>query len=275
MQRIPRTFTAPDGSQVDFLEVNHVFGQTAYGQTLKRNVRWDRFQPPGCSNSEWEKLLGSDANNYRHLLLSFGIMKSFLGRLVQDKSVPLSPHDLEILLLTPLVHDWAEAIVGDINLEYKTASHEKKERTILKRQMEEVVPQLLSNETRAEVLDVVFDQKSRLGSLFNITEKIGYFRTAMNAWKRIKNGGSHHSLNALITNVFGFNLPKLTELSGEFQPVKVFLEFHNSAINQVLDHYSDYDFDFYPEYERQPCREKFIKATDAWTTHQRSKIHLG
>lgn len=272
MNKIPHAFIATNGVETPFLKVDEAFSETIYGQTLKRNVRWEKFKPAHSSNEEWEKLLGSDANNYRHLRHQYGLMRVFLERLVKDGSLELSQNDIEVLLLTPLVHDWAEAVVGDINFEYKTAAHEKKERTILGRQLVEVVPHLIGAETRAKILETTFESTTRLGQLFNITEKIGYFRTAINAWKRVNENPDQTNLDAVVTNVVGHNLGLLIELSKDFGPVDEYLRFHRDTINQVISHYSDYDFGFYPEQDRAKSRGNYQKATAAWEMHENASV---
>jgi len=66
--------------------------------------------------------LGADVNNLTHLTLTYGLARSFV--LHQEEADPnfLTNQEKETLLTAALIHDWAEAIVGDLSWMKKLSS---------------------------------------------------------------------------------------------------------------------------------------------------------
>jgi hypothetical protein len=162
-----------------FLKMNtqdraiQAFEESEYGEILKKQIRFAPFKPDHISNDEWERTLGADVNNLKHMKLMKGLCRSF------SKTEGLSKEDTELLVLVASVHDWAEAIVGDIPAPLKTEQDKETEKKHLNELLEE-----FKVENRDRILKILFDINDPLHEKFSLFEKVGYFRTAVIAWEK-------------------------------------------------------------------------------------------
>lgn len=108
-------------------ELTRHIDQSEIGKTLSGMSRFDFFrEASGASPALWEKLLGPDVNNLRHL----GFTASLTVRLIANETEHprgrrFSNRDRQILIVTALTHDLAKAVVGDIPAGIKQATEEE------------------------------------------------------------------------------------------------------------------------------------------------------
>ena len=238
---------------IPFRQIRHLFETSIYGTVLGNQTRYDRYKPDGLQNSEWERLLGADANNLKHLPLSYGLTRSFISYCINapdfgdeknSHMINFTSEDTEILLLAAISHDWAEAIVGDKMFDLKTDKEEKEERTLHKILSHEIIDGLESN-VLSEIMDeanyVSGDRYSKLGQAFNAIERLGYLRTALRAWEQTKKLNQEsdkiliNKLHWLINNVFLNQIKKLLEYSQIYPPVKLYLKNMEKNISETFN----------------------------------------
>ena len=182
---------------VRFGQIHRAFAVTEHGQKLARSTRYDRYKPDGITNEKWERVLGVDVNNLKHLQLTYGLTRRFIeytanpSRLWQkavSAQAQFTPEEQEDLLLAATVHDWAEAVVGDKMFDLKTRAEEDEELAVL-----QTMVQNLYRREEAQVIilridnvinTVIKDRNTKLGRAFNAIERVGYLRTALRAWQK-------------------------------------------------------------------------------------------
>lgn len=197
---IPETFRIRCEERT-FAELYADFAATDHGRRLAENLRFDRFRPDHVSGAEWQRLLGRDVNNLTHLQVTYQLTRGFFRRL--DSLRAPAPHlqfdyeERRQLLFTALVHDWAEAVVGDISYDQKTSDDEDLEWQILGEMTRDLGPA-----AGAKTLEILQDTDSKLGAAFNVIERLGYFRTADRAWR---------TADALVDTALATNLRWLTQ----------------------------------------------------------------
>lgn len=173
----------------------------------------------------WRGLLGADVNNLEHLRLTYGLTRAFLrsARAIAADD-DLGPAHLRFtdeeerqLLFTAIVHDWGEAIVGDISYDQKTDDQEAQEWSVLGELTKDFGP--VAGVRTGEILK---DTGSKLGRSFNVVERIGYLRTGLRAWRLSAETddptlASH--LRWLTQNVLMNQIPALCELAADYPMV--------------------------------------------------------
>lgn len=184
-----------EGFQGDsaLLRIHESFAATTFGETLATEVRYDKYRPEGITKQRWEELLGPDVNNLDHLFDTYQLTGGFIRH--SDRLQPglLSPHDKAILRVASQIHDWGESITTDVNYHDKTVEDELAEQAAFDANLDAFYPandpemRALINEA-AET--VIFDPDSRLGSILNSIERIGYLRTALCADRHAREGSA-------------------------------------------------------------------------------------
>lgn len=122
-----------------FENIHKRFAKSKHGQKLKGEIRFGPYKTASLTNDQWCRLLGMDVNNLHHMSLTRGLAANLLRRIIPD--VNLSRFDLEVLLLTAQVHDWAEAVKSDIPYDHKKKSDEEDEKRILIEMLARFLPE--------------------------------------------------------------------------------------------------------------------------------------
>lgn len=158
----------------DILEKYNRFASSKYGKTLECRTRFDDFRPEWVDTELWCKLLGDDVNNLRHMLYTYKIAKRFSE--LECLDYVSAAH----LLGIAAVHDWGEALVGDISLIAKTHDDEILE----ERAFRAIASDLYGDSEGSSISESVWltmGQDCRIGDMFKAIEYIGYCTTAMRA----------------------------------------------------------------------------------------------
>ncbi len=214
----------------DLYEIHQEFKKSAYGKTLSNAVRFKCFKPDDVSNEEWVKILGADVHNLNHMDLMRGFTKALL-----EKALCLSEEEKDILIKTAQIHDWAEAITGDKPKPKKTKVDETKEKAILIALMEEFN---VEDTERQKIISIIFDTNSKLFTVFQEIEEMGYLRTAILAWQRSKstvNPNLKKHLLEMATAVTAKQLSVLIEKSKSTSQIAYFLDQNENSINDFLN----------------------------------------
>lgn len=185
-----------------YFRLYQTISRSEYGQILVKNIRFNRFKPQSINNSTWERILGPDVNNLRHMW--------FTKKLV-DKFLDLSPknqftlQDKHLLRLTAVIHDVAESIVGDIPKIHKTLSDEQQEQVF----MTNIIHQMTKNgqinsEDKSQIFKIIdhilFPSKpTYLSQTFSVIEYLGYLHTACIAG--IQAESRRHQQSPLVINL--------------------------------------------------------------------------
>lgn len=258
--------------EVKFGKIHNDFSSTEYGHQLSDSIRYDRYKPNSITNDEWEYLLGVDVNNLKHLKLTYGLTRQFIKysiNLSVSPEEPISQEDQENLLLAAIVHDWAEAVVGDRMYDLKTLSEEDTEFEELKKMTYGMYGKN-NNELLARINyvtdTVIKDRDTKLGKIFNAIERIGYLRTALRSWQKSKDvsGDLKTGLEWLINNVFSNQISILIKYSETYPAVALYLKENRELINDAFNNLSDDIFFKYAPEEIEDKRKQFNLAQKNW-----------
>ncbi len=136
LEQIPASVQIGE-EDIDFLSIDELFRGTEYGDILLDRSRWNDFKPEWMKDKDFQKIIGVDANNLKHLTLTYRSARLFLAYCDNphgvwgDKKVPkearFSEEQKIILLLAAISHDWGEASVGDTPQPDKNKKAEQKE----------------------------------------------------------------------------------------------------------------------------------------------------
>lgn len=242
---LPNTIVV-SGNQHLFDNIFHEFAKTNYGKILRSNIRFSYFKPTSMSNNNWEKTLGKDVSNLYHLSVSLEITRDFLSQSLVpkrswskklSKEATFSKEDQTVLLFTSVIHDWAEAIIGDIDLTKKKESDEDQEMIVLRDMIHKLLGDGKSkrevDNLADKVVSILTDKNSKLGKAFNAIEKIGYLKTGMKALRlsHKTDGELKTKLKNLSTRVVTVHLPKLTEYAEVYPSIYSYLMYHRKGIS--------------------------------------------
>ena len=100
------------------LEASNVY------QTLAARTRWESFRDASTDVKAWQDL-NADFNNGEHLFVTASIGADLCFEDNVDREIT------ELVMMTGLAHDAAEAVTGDINFNLKTDEDTAEEITIL------------------------------------------------------------------------------------------------------------------------------------------------
>ena len=205
------------------------FEESYYSEKLKTQIRFAPFKPAHISNEKWVKTLGADVHNLNHMKIMRGLCKSF-AKYFED----LSTEDIELLAETAEVHDWAESIIGDIPAPEKTLVDKKNEQKILRYLFKKYK---LPNKER--ILSILFNENDSLFHIFELFEKIGYFRTALIAWEKSKTEKDEilkENLKDLTTSVVSKQYPNFFSLSKDSKIINTLFQARKAEIEEIISH---------------------------------------
>lgn len=249
-----------------FRWIYDTFSQTKEGNILSRNIRFHAYKPQAMTNSDWEALLGDDVNNLKHLWVTYELTQRFLT-LQPDLSV----HDQEILLLTAITHDWAEAIVGDVMYYSRSAKEEEKERdqfhALLKTYAEQkIFPSALTELIKEQCLPILENRSLRLGKVFNAVERLGYLSTALNAFEksRSQTKSIQGHLLCLAKSVLYNHISILVDYAAQYTKVKTFLYDNAKKISTILYDVPDSIISQYNPGPGETCIVHAQQTKDSW-----------
>jgi hypothetical protein len=250
--------------------VEAVFRESEYGNTLGEKVRYDKYRHPSVSTEDWVKLLGRDVSNLEHLSLTRGIALGFIRHSKTYQPDLLDTEDELVLPLTGSLHDWGEAITGDISYGDKTKNHDIEEALALDVVANSLYPDefpALVEEAKAVVFD--HDGETKRGKIFFTIECLGYLRTAMIAMDHVLKGTAAPAqipgLQWLYTDVLLNSTPRLIAQSEEYDAVRASLVANADRIDLafgLIDLHQNV-FDNYGEKSEQK-REAALIAREAW-----------
>jgi hypothetical protein len=252
------------------VSIHHAFAETDFGKKLGANVRYGVYKPADVSNQRWRELLGIDVNNLGHLQLSGNLAKAFTHDMDLHQPDFFKDDERDLLEVAALTHDWAEAVVGDINYGDKTSEHEAEERAQFEQNLaafftgkEEWLEELIQR----ALDEVIFSPDTKLGVAFNAIERVGYVRTALRAAERVENDEAEEceeGFRWLVADVFSRHISKLIEYAGVLPPVKTYLNNQETKISEAYEIIDDDVFWNYPEEKRREIHNKFLDGKKDW-----------
>jgi hypothetical protein len=252
--------------ETNLMDIHTAFSETEYGQTLAAQVRYDRYKPADVSNERWVELLGPDVNNLTHLPLTYALTQGMIRQMEIQQPGFINEEEAELLKTAALIHDWAEALVGDTTYSDKTNQHEEEEKVefanILSSLEHDEAAELSKLIARAAD-EVVFSPDTKLGKIFNTVERIGYVRTAVRAGKQVMEGTApecREGLEWLIADVMGNHIEVLIDRIKTHLPAYAFL---SAQSDEILDAFAIVDsevFMHYSEDQQEPKRQAFYQT---------------
>lgn len=268
-------------SEVNFGKILQIFADSKYGRKLKGELRYDRYRPQALPKEEWQKLLGADVNNLKHLDVTYGLARQFLIYLQNSDKEKLTDEEQETILLAAIIHDWGEAIIGDITYEKKTRSDEENEYRQIACIINDIFikdhPQLAKRLNDA-LRQAVIGEGSKLGKIFGAIERVGFYRTAIKAWQESRNDSRDADLKSrlqwLTQNVFSNVTTDMVADAKAYPSVNTFLEKNREMINQAFNNMPSEIYEFYPPEEKKLRVKEFQRAKQAWEVYFDEKIGL-
>ena len=263
---LPTGITTKKGWLISFEKIHQMFARTNYGYILKHRIRWSLFKPTEYSDSEWEKVLGPDANNLDHLLIACRLTKNFL-----QKEKSFSKQEQELLLFTSIVHDWAEPVVGDIMRYVKTKEDDVRELKLLRNVLVEVLGTTIDMEIVQKACAILRNKESKLGRAFNTIETLGYFETAIRAWEQSHkvNGDLKLRLKWLTSNVLLIDVSKLIKLSPRYKSVQIFMNKHKALIEHAFSKMPESVFKFHRHNKIEYYQRMFERQKKLWLRYNK------
>lgn len=250
------------------------FAATTFGRKLARQVRYGRYKPTGVNNGVWERLLGADVNNLRHMPLTRGLMGDFIR--VNNRHVPdsITPDDAARLKVAAEAHDRAEAVKGDKSYSLKTRADEVAEQAAFRRHFDVLgvgSPAVRSLIAHA-VDEIIFDKNGATpnGRRLSAVEHVGYMRTALRAADHVAEGQLPYYLDrgmrGIVADVMGNATPVLLKHAEEFPAVDSYLDAQRDRMSAAFEAVSGYPQNFmvFGEYAGE-TNTRFLRAWVAWT----------
>ena len=257
--------------QPSLLAIHTSFAGTEFGKTLAERIRYEKYRPEGVTNDRWRELLGADVNNLSHLTLTYGLTRSFVRRLGTSQAELLSPHEETVLQTAALIHDWAEAIVGDVSFGDKTTDDDAVERASFEANLAKFYSGNATELIDEARKDVIFDHASKLGKMFNAVERVGYLRTALRASVYLETGtapGFENSFLWITADVLSNQIPALVTHAADYGPVSEYLAHQEHLISNAFDQVNDCPSVFENYRETQLTKlAQFDQAEAVWQNY--------
>lgn len=269
--------------ELSAIQAHTLFSSSEYGQSLAGRPRWDMQRPEHVSVEEWQYILGRDADNLDHMLLTHNITDRFLSW--DDGSLNTNDVERDILRMAAICHDWGESINpttgigGDINFEHKTHQNTLDEIETFRKVFTDIFGEV-DVKTKHLIEAAVFKKDSKLGMIFDAIERVGYLRTAIiahNASKKTDDEVLKGNLEWLAAGTLSNQVVSLMEYAADYTPVKEYLDAAAPLINEMFD---SIDPDVFISHD-QPQNEKrilYLQSKTLWshsTTRDLEKPETG
>lgn len=262
--------------------IHKAFEKTTFGKSLSENVRYAKYKPEHISNEQWTDLLGADVNNLTHMPLTYGIARAFVKHARVQQPDLLDPQEEEVLLTTALIHDWGEALTGDVSYGDKTDADEISEMAAFEEHLHEFYngPDTALIEAAREVVFDHHDQPTKLGEVFNMIEHVGYMRTALRAFDVLRSDRideeTRRGLLWLVTDVLSNTqdadfekTPRLIQMK-KFAPTATYIDAVSAKIADAMQMVAEHADSVFPNYGAREDykRAQFDAAVKNWQTRQ-------
>jgi hypothetical protein len=170
----------------EFSELNNSLASSVYGLSLRECPRYGLFIPDGMTAAEWVSILDSDVNNFEHNALTAGLADI----ICQIEGVGEDVRYYTVA--TAAIHDLGEHTTsskkdGDTVFGLKAEDDDHEEYAFLV--AEAKAGRMPISVEHAELASAVMEDSKRdqplteEGRLFALTERIGYLRTALIAYR--------------------------------------------------------------------------------------------
>lgn len=160
---------------------------TEYGKTLQNNARWGQFKPAWLAVNQWEYILGPDVNNYAHMGYMADLTQDYIDS-AKRLGCSFMNFDAELLLDTAYIHDFAEAIDGDVpdpEKKFNKQAHEQERRSLIQVLGAVTVSAAEAKDVAEKVLPVM-QGRHFLSHHWRAIELIGYTETTRKAGIRVQ-----------------------------------------------------------------------------------------
>ena len=231
---------------VSFDEIHELFANSSYGKILRQRVRYGPYKPKELSDEEWIRILGPDVNNLEHLKTSLAVAQDFIHRArdphpewqSKGEEIRFTPGEEKLLCLTAVIHDWGEAVVGDILWHRKTEKDGEKELEILKGLIEELVRYKFTDSLVDKMhlaADIAFGKNEKLSPAFNAIEHIGYGNNTLRMWGEKLNydGLLSKTLTGLAKQLTTHHYPTWQEYAGTYPASHYWLSRHKKIFQEI------------------------------------------
>jgi hypothetical protein len=243
------SFISPSFSAFEWLQA------WQHAPDLAKQTRWSTFLPDHISTEEWQRIIGYDANNLRHMELQRGIVRQMQDWL-HGASLRLTLHESSLISAVAIHHDLGELKVGDKQGQWKTEHDARTEYKELETILVTDYPfNLISQKTREEMLEVLEQVDSQypasnVAQIFKVSEYIGYMRTMLRMWytaqKGTHDGVITQHLQFLVQNVAASTGSRLHEvsLSKHYDPrIQAYIldtmKMYQNSLLEIINYCSD------------------------------------
>lgn len=186
-------------------------------------------------------------------------------RIMAAEHLGLETYEETLLLIAAIVHDQAESITGDITYGDKTIDDTASEQELFRTHIEVFVPHASTRERSliAKAVDeIIFDDTTKLGQIFNNIERIGYVETAVRAYRESTDTSidplTRKGLLWLTADVLHNQIEALTP-----QPIAQDFLKNNLIISDAYTNMPEGIFSLYGKKEPQK-RAQFAGSSAAW-----------
>lgn len=223
----------------NFLEsVFNQFRNSKFGKKLNTQVRYEVFKPKDISVDLWVEYLGPNGNNLEHM------QNTYEQSLYLLENYDLELDDKNLIYLAALTHDWGEAIVGDINYSKKNDEDENAEKEAFVTIVKEVISDIQTQELLIDTyLNIAMDRNSKLGSIFNTIERIGYLSDALRMTELLDSRKFDKEKETIFKNVINGIIPyqttALIDRSAKYNFLQNYLITNRINLNSMLKYINE------------------------------------
>lgn len=257
-------------SRISLKSITFIFHENEIRSQLinPENIRYNRFRSTETPEY-FALLLGPDVKFASHPGVTHNIAKKFIES--QNKNInteKIDNEEADTILTASLVHDLGELKIdglghGDISFEDHHLDHKKAEGIIF----EKIIAKVTNESDRKYLIntydEVVQNNNSKLGRMFDSVERIGYLSTALRTFIGIK-GERILNWHGLVGNVLSNQIIQLLEFQKDYSYVYEILESNWQLITDAFNDVSKMeilkDRDGKPSYDLS----KFNKAKEVW-----------